>query len=126
MDKKEPVSERETRRQLLGKLLKRERDDKGFSQETLAEKVGITPAYLSQIESGSITLAPSLLFKFASVLGTSVSQMILDVESLQGMGNTTKRFIPFIRMVERRIEKYPNDSTLFSVFEFLENKKLKR
>lgn len=126
MDKKEPVSERETRRQLLGKLLKRERDDKGFSQETLAEKVGITPAYLSQIESGSITPAPSLLFKFASVLGTPVSQMILEVESLQGMGNTTKRFIPFIRMVERRIEKYPNDPTLFSVFERLENKKLKR
>jgi transcriptional regulator with XRE-family HTH domain len=57
----------------LGAVIKRARAKKGFLQKALAEKVGTSPVYLSQIERGVKFPAFRLLTRLASVLDTRAS-----------------------------------------------------
>lgn len=54
-----------------------------MTQEELAEKVGITPQYLSRIENGgySKNVSLSTLMKIAGVLDVTMSQLMEGVES---------------------------------------------
>lgn len=104
MDKKEPVSERESKKlfkQELGKAIKRARIGAKLTQKMLAEKVGIMPAYLSQIETGRRSPSFSLLTKLAAACDIRASQLMLEAE-LQD-GNATKLLI----LLGRIVEKFP-------------------
>lgn len=56
---------------------------RNLTQEELAEKVGITPQYLSRIENGgySKNVSLSTLMKIAGVLDVTMSQLMEGVES---------------------------------------------
>lgn len=56
---------------------------RNLTKEELAEKVGITPQYLSRIENGgySKNVSLSTLMKIAGVLDVTMSQLMEGVES---------------------------------------------
>jgi transcriptional regulator with XRE-family HTH domain len=54
---------------LLGKRIQHWRIKKGFTQARLAEKAGISLAYLAHIETGNKKPSVQLLFKLAATLG---------------------------------------------------------
>ena len=55
----------------LGELLRDERTRKGFGLNQLADRIGISPAYLSRVETGKLGNTPSeeLRGKLATELG---------------------------------------------------------
>ena len=65
----------------LGKKIKRMRNQKGLTQEELAEACDLSAGYISQLEGPGSYFCPSLktLFKIAEVLGTTVSKLT-DIE----------------------------------------------
>ena len=79
----ELIRERDTRSQVmhrLSKALRGARVESGLSQKALAARVGIRPAYLSQIETGGRFPSFGLLTKLASALDTQVFQLMLAAE----------------------------------------------
>ena len=67
----------------IGAKLVYYRKIRNLTQEELAEKVGITPQYLSRIENGgySKNVSLSTLMKIAGVLDVTMSQLMEGVES---------------------------------------------
>ena len=63
----------------LGKNLKRYRLDKHFTQEKLAEKVGVHPTYIGKLESGKNNPSFMLLYKTSRALGIKLKDL-LDFE----------------------------------------------
>ena len=68
---------------MLSRVLKTLREGKGFSQDHLAKKAGVTREYLTMLESGA-RRNPSLavLQRLAKALGVSVGELLeksLDV-----------------------------------------------
>jgi len=53
----------------LGEAIKRARSAKGLTQRALAEKVGVTPAYLCQIENGRRDPGTGLVKSICDALG---------------------------------------------------------
>ena len=51
------------------------RDYRGFTQDALAEKAGISKAYLSQIETGKRTGVAKTLKALASALGVTINEL---------------------------------------------------
>lgn len=49
---------------------------KGVKQKEMALKLGISPQYLSRLESGRIDLKLSTLKQIALILGVSISELI--------------------------------------------------
>lgn len=60
------------KRLLHGPALKKIRELTGISQQDLAVRLLITPAYLSNLESGRKQPAPTMLPKLADELGVSI------------------------------------------------------
>ena len=52
------------------------REHRGLSVKTLAEKAGIAPAYLSQIETGKRDGTVSTIKKLAAALGVTVDDLV--------------------------------------------------
>ena len=67
----------------FGMVLKKHRQEKGVSQESLAEKAGIHPTHVSLIErferNPSLNVAKSL----AVALGFSLADLIREAEQMQ-------------------------------------------
>lgn len=61
-----------------GEYLKRERVNKGISQEELGRKVGLTKASISRIESGTQDPPASILADIANVVGCSPLDFFKD------------------------------------------------
>ena len=59
----------------LGEQLRFLRKDKGFTQEELAEKVGVHPTYIGKIESGKSNISTITLFKLSRALGVKLSKV---------------------------------------------------
>ena len=62
-------------RERFGERVKDLRKQKGMTQERLAEKAGITPAALSQIEKGARVPTIPVLHRIARVLGVSLDYL---------------------------------------------------
>lgn len=60
---------------LIGIKLKRLRQRKKLSQEVLAEKVGISPKYVSSIERGKENPTLDILIKLAQTLGVEIEEV---------------------------------------------------
>ena len=57
----------------IGKKLRRIREDRNMMQKDLAEKIGVTPQLLCQVERGSRSLSLPLAIEVAEVLGCKVT-----------------------------------------------------
>ncbi len=56
----------------LGKNIKNIRKTKGFTQEYLAEKISVHPAYIGKIEGGKSNPSTLLLFKLSRALDVKI------------------------------------------------------
>jgi transcriptional regulator with XRE-family HTH domain len=73
----------------IGKYIKARRTIKGWSQEKLASKVGISQQYLSEIETGKRNFTNDLLLNLALSLGTVPSEIWKNFES-EGLSDLKK------------------------------------
>lgn len=78
---------------LIGTRVKAEREKKHYTQEQLAEIIGITPVYLSKIENGKARPTLELLSVLAYELATDVCQLLSGVDT--------------------KLSNYQNDKVLF-------------
>lgn len=60
---------------LIGQRIKKLRRSKGFSQERLAEIMGISPKYLSNIERGKENPTLDMFIKLANALNVEVAEV---------------------------------------------------
>jgi len=63
-------------KELLRQRITRAREEKNLNQAQLAEKSGVTPAAISQIEKGSRTPTIPVLQRIASVLNVSIDYLL--------------------------------------------------
>ena len=56
---------------IFGKILRDYRVKAGFTQEELAEKIGISLKYISRIENGNNSVKTQTLIKYMNILGIS-------------------------------------------------------
>ena len=65
----------------LGRRICRLRESPGrwMEQKDLAALIGMSQSNLSRIERGTVTLSVDALCKIAQALGTTASQMLMDV-----------------------------------------------
>lgn len=68
---------------IFGANIKYYRKKQRFSQEQLAEKLGITPKHLSTIETGATFVSAELLEKFTQQLIVSASALFYSVNEIQ-------------------------------------------
>ena len=66
---------------LLGKRIKEARKKTKMTQDQLAEKLGISTAYMSQIETGKATVNLNRLAQIAFLLQTDISYFLSGVTS---------------------------------------------
>ena len=84
----------------LGNNIKKYRLEKGFSQENLALRAGIHPAYLGRLERGEKCPTLDTVFKICEALSVPVADIISFAESESKHDGDTKT-------VEEIIEKLP-------------------
>ena len=72
------MEKNEDLRILLGRNIKRYRKHKGFSQEQLAEIIGVSVKHLSTIENGSAFISADLLQRLAETLDVDVYKLFYD------------------------------------------------
>ncbi len=60
---------------VICKKIKKLRNDKGFTQEDLAEKVGVSRVYIGYVEQGRNTPSLEILEKIAKSLGITMSEL---------------------------------------------------
>ena len=63
---------------LIGNRIKSERKKLGFSQEILAEKIGVSIGYVSQVERGITKISLDLLASIASALSCNIASLISE------------------------------------------------
>ena len=62
----------------IGEKIRKYRKAKGFSQEVLAEKVGISITHMSHIETGNTKLSLPVLVALANVLEIQADDLLSD------------------------------------------------
>ena len=65
----------------LGRNVRRERDAKQFTQEKLAEKSGLDPTYISDIERGLRNPGIKNVAKLAKALGLTTAELCQGVDA---------------------------------------------
>lgn len=65
----------------LGRNVRRQRDAKQFTQEKLAEKSGLDPTYISDIERGRRNPGIKNVAKLAKALGLTTSELCRGVDA---------------------------------------------
>lgn len=65
----------------IGEKIRKYRKAKGFSQEELAEKVGISVTHMSHIETGNTKLSLPVFVDLASVLEVQTDDLLYDDKS---------------------------------------------
>jgi transcriptional regulator with XRE-family HTH domain len=58
-------------------LIQRERMLKGWSQSDLAERIGMSPSWVSRLEAGLISGTPRSIKAAADALGIAMSKLII-------------------------------------------------
>lgn len=61
---------------LFGKFIREKRELKGYSQEEVAELIGITQSYYARIELGKRNVDLFVSMKICEVLGTSLKDFL--------------------------------------------------
>lgn len=83
----------------FGNLVRERRQVEGWSQDELAEKIGISRNYLSQIERGIATnLSWQLLDKITSILG-----IVVEKQRLENLPQGLEEFAKSVNLPEEDI-----------------------
>lgn len=79
----------------LGKELAQLRFERGYTQEELAERLGLTRQYLNQLETGAPTLVMTRLFELLRELGSHL-EVVDDhrPERADGVGSLSREPVP--------------------------------
>ncbi len=98
----------------FGKRVRERRDQEGLSQEELAERVGISRNYLSQIERGQANnISWQLMERLASTLG-----MRLEVEQELGEDISMDRLPPGLAEFVESADLPPDDVRMLSQLQY--------
>ncbi len=65
---------------MIGKRIKSARQEKGYTQEQLAEICHCSPTHISNIEHGKIGLSVDLLYAFSVILEKSMDYFVMDAK----------------------------------------------
>ena len=63
----------------IGKRLREKRKSKSWTQENLAERVGLNPKYIGMIERGARLPGLITFIKLVNVLDTTADELLVDV-----------------------------------------------
>ena len=63
----------------IGQRIRKIRKARGFSQENLAEKVGISTTHMSHIETGNTKLSLAVLVSLSETLEVSADDFLYDI-----------------------------------------------
>ena len=70
-------------RSALGFVIRRRRQNAGYSQDRFADAVGFHRTYIGALERGEVNLSLSTLERVASALGISPSVLLVEAENAQ-------------------------------------------
>lgn len=70
---------------VIGLRLRRARADKGLTQQELAEKTGLSVAFISRVERGSTHINLKRLSEFCTILGISEGKILNGVSNADGL-----------------------------------------
>ena len=88
---------------MFGQALKLLRRHQGLNQSILAEKLGVSRSYVSELESGNRTPSLDLLGRYADVFNVPVSSLVFFAEALQDRENLTGRLEKAKGVIARKI-----------------------
>lgn len=61
----------------IGKRIRREREDRGYTREKFAELAGISPQFLAEIENGKKGMSSTTLYKICTCFDISADYLLL-------------------------------------------------
>lgn len=74
------MAEEETLSERFGKLVRRLREENGYSQEDFAFRVGLHQTYVSSVERGERNVTIGTADRIATALGTTLSGLFAELE----------------------------------------------
>lgn len=74
----------------IGANIRKYRELCGYSREILAEKLGISPRFVANIEVGTVGISLSTLKRTCEVLGISADRLLWDDETDLGLDERVK------------------------------------
>lgn len=90
---------------MLGQKIRQKRQGKGLSLTDLAEKIGRTPSFLSQIERGLAEPSITSLRKISEALDVPIFYFLLD----------TSEHNPVVRRSQRKVLRFPESHLTFEL-----------
>ena len=110
----------------IGKRIKIARIKKNLTQEAIADKIGITPQHVSNIETGNASVSLTTLVAIANTLTVSVNDLLYflylhkgqvftkeqlyeNVWGFEDMPKDTSNLPSFIRKLRKKIEPDPDN-----------------
>lgn len=72
---------------IIGKRIKESRKNRGFTQEQLAEKMGVSIAYLSKVETGKLHINLERLSEICGILEVTEGKI------LNGVSNQSEKYL---------------------------------
>ncbi|WP_294951250.1 helix-turn-helix transcriptional regulator [uncultured Eubacterium sp.] len=101
---------------LLGIRIMQKRKEKGFTQEFLSEKIGISKNHLSSIERGLYVPTTKCLLNICDVLGETPDYYLIGSIAPQDENETIKLLKKCqpnqIRLINKLIEVYINETKI--------------
>ena len=90
---------------VIGSRVKRQRMEKGMTQQELAERLDVSNAYLSRIERGSAKASLEMIFKISSTLEIPVCLILsgVDVQASDYLSNEIYELILGCTPSEKRL-----------------------
>ena len=67
----------------IGKRIKIARIKQNLTQETVADKIGVTPQHVSNIETGNSSVSLTTLVAISNLLKVSADELLCDNQSLK-------------------------------------------
>jgi len=114
----------------LRKILRRERENRGISQERLAQRLGISPAYLSQMEKGSRHIYVEFLSAWCEAMHISVPFIMEKWAKSPGSNDLHKKRIPeYVKILDDLVALGFNvelDSIMIGLRSLVEHEKIMR
>ena len=106
--------------EIIGKNIARYREAAGLTQATLAEKIGISTAFVSRVERGQKKMKVETLYATAKVLNVSVDALLSTESSAAQLQLLAGQSDEYLEGIERMIrvcieefepkEKFPSGS----------------
>lgn len=79
---------------LIGNNVRKYREICGYSRETLAEKIKVTPRFIASIEVGVVGVSPSTIKSLCEVLGVTSDRILWENETELGLDERAKHIPP--------------------------------